>query len=152
MSDSSQVVQAFESLVREKLPELTTGLRGGTPDGYGNHVVLDVPWPANPSRISLGAFYSPDDCFEISFSVSEARGPAERQILIGSDLSGAISATVDFLRDILSGRILVDVVRHRFLWFRPYHLAFFREASRRASGRIVETLCWTANGKDEDVA
>src|SRR5438093_8875821 len=116
MSDTAQIVQAFESRVREQLPELTTALCGGAPDGYGNHVVLDSPWPRNPGRCRLGAFYSPGDCFEVSFSVAEARGPAERQILVGSDSAGAVTATVDFLRDILSDRILVDVFRHRLLW------------------------------------
>jgi hypothetical protein len=151
MSETTQVVQAFEARVREQLPELVAGLRGGAPDGYGNYVVLDFPWPANPKRCALGAFYSPGDYFEVSFSVAEARGPAERQILVVGDLSGSISATVNFLRDVLSGRILVDVLRYRFLWFHPYHLAFFREASRSPRGRIVETLRWAAYGKDEDV-
>lgn len=151
MSDTTQVVQAFANRVREELPELTAALRGGNPDGYGNHVVLDLPWPHDPSRCRLGAFYSPDDCFEVSFSVAEARGPAERQMLVSGDSSGAVSATVDFLRDILTGRILVDVFRYRFLWFQPYYLAFFREASRRPRGRVVETLRWTANGKVDDV-
>ena len=144
MSNTTQVVRAFEKCVRDQLPELTAGLRGGVPDGYGNYVVLDFPWPANPSRCSLGTFYSPEDCFEIGVSVSGTRGPAERQILIGNNLPSAISATVDLLQDIVSSRILVDVFGGRFLWFKPSYVATFREASRSPRGRIVETIRWTA--------
>ena len=87
--------------------------------------MLDLPWPAAPKRCALVALYSPGDCFDVSFTVAETRGPAERLILIDCNLSGVLSATVDFIRDILCGRIVVDVLRYRFLWFQPYHLAFF---------------------------
>jgi hypothetical protein len=150
MNDTMCVIQTFETHVRKRLPELAAALRGA-PDVYGNFVILDSRWTLNSNRCHLGVLYRPGDCFEISFSVAEARGPAERQILLGSDLPGAISAAADFLRDIVSGRVLVDVLRYRFLWFRPYYLAFFREASQRPRRHVVETLCWTAKEGGEDM-
>jgi hypothetical protein len=146
MSDIAPVVQMFQSRIREKLPELADSTGAATPDGFGNFTLLDIPSPSSSSRV--GVLYL-GDCFEISFSVAEARGPAERQVIITDDLAGAVAAVVDFLRDIVTGRILVDVFRYRLLWFQPYHLAFFRESSRRPRRRIVRTLSW--NGKDDHV-
>ena len=142
MSGVAQVLRTFESQVRERLPELAGGLCGGVPDGYGNYVVLDLPWPVNPTRCRLGVFYSPGDCIEVSFAISETRGPAERQVLARSDFAQMVSATVDFLGDFVSGRTVVDVIRCRWLWFRPYHLASFRDVSRRAGRGVIETLRW----------
>jgi len=146
MSDVAPVVQIFQSRMRDELPELAASAGTATPDGFGNFTLLNIPCPSGPSR--LGVLYR-GDCFEITFSVAEARGPAEQQVVIADDLAGAVTATIDFLRGIVTGRILVDVFRYRVLWFQPYHLAFFREPSRRPRGRIVRTLSW--NGKDNHV-
>jgi hypothetical protein len=150
MSDIAPVIEMFQARIREELPELATSAGTATPDGFGNFTLLDVPCPSSPKRCRLGVLYR-GDCFEIAFSVVEARGPAEHQVIITSDSAGAVTATIDFLRGVLSDRMLVDIFRYRILWFQPYHLAFFREASRHPRGRIVETLRWTANGKVKDV-
>ena len=146
MSDVAPVVQIFQSRMRDELPEFAASSGTVTPDGFGNLTLLDVPCPSSSSR--LGVLYR-GYCFEISFSVTEARGPAEQQVIITGDLAGSVAATIDFLRGIVTGRILIDVLRYRLLWFRPYYLAFFREGSRRRRGRIVRTLSW--NGKEDHV-
>jgi hypothetical protein len=145
MTDIGPVVQMFQTRLREQLPDLASSSGTARPDGFGNFTLLDVPCQSSSSR--LGVLYR-GDCFEISFSVADTRGPAEQQVMIGDDLARAVASSVDFVRDIVSGRVLVDVLRYRLLWFQPYHLAFFRESSRRPRGRIVRTLSW--NGKDED--
>jgi hypothetical protein len=150
MIDTAPVVQMFQTGIREELPELAASAGTATPDGFGNFTVLDAPCPSSPDRCRLGVLYR-GDCFEIAFSVAEARGPAEQQILIASDLAGTVAATVDFLRGIVAGRILVDVLRHRLLWFRPYYLVFFREASHRPPGRAVQSIRWTSNGEAQNV-
>jgi hypothetical protein len=144
MSDVAPVVRMFQTRIREELPEFAAVTDTATPDGFGNFKLLDIPCPSNPSR--LGVLYC-GDCFEISFSVAETRGPAEKQIIITSDLSSAVTATIDFLQGIITGHILVDVIRYRLFWFQPYYLAFFREASRRPKGHIIQTLRWNDKNK-----
>jgi hypothetical protein len=147
MSGVTDVLRMFETQVRERVSQLAGGLCGATPDGHGNYLMLDLPWPANPARCRLGAFYSPRDCLEVSFAISETRGPAERQIHAGNDAANMVSQTVDFLRDIVSGRVVVDVTRYRWLWFQPYHLAFFRDSSSSAGRNVVETLRWSDSSR-----
>lgn len=143
MSEIAPALQMFQTLIRQELPELATASADAKPDGYGHYTLLDIPCPSSSSRLCV--LYR-GDCFEISFSVAEARGPAEQQIIITDDLAGATAATIDFLRGIVTGRILVDVLGYRLLWFQPYCLAFFRDSSRRPRGRIVRTISW--NGRD----
>lgn len=147
MSDVATVAQMFQTRMREVLPDFAASAGTAMPDGFGNFTLLDVLCASNSSR--LGVLYR-GDCFEISISVADARGPAEQQVIIGDDLARAVAATVDFLRDIVAGRVLVDIVRYRLLWFQPYCLAFFRETSRRPRGRVVRTLSWS--GKDDPVS
>jgi len=144
MSDLAEVVHAFESRVRQRLPSLAEALRGGAPDGHGNNLLLEAPWPSDPKRGVLRVLYYPGDCFEISFSVTETRGPAELQIplSLAPDLAGAAGAVVDYLGDFTSGHRVVQIHRYRFLWFQPYYLPFFGEQLPSRRGHIVETLRW----------
>jgi len=57
-------------------------------------------------------------------------------------LLDVVEASVDYLRDIVAGLTVVDVVRYRYSWFCPYYLAFFRQASRAALKHTVETINW----------
>jgi hypothetical protein len=136
----------FLARIREELPELAASASTAAPDGFGNFMLLDIPCSASSSRLAV--LYR-GDCFEISFSIADTRGPAEHQVIISNDLAAATAATIDFLRGIITGRILVDVFRYRLLWFQPYYLAFFRESPRRPRGRIVRTISWS--GKDDHV-
>lgn len=126
----------------EALPSLAVSLGAAIPDGFGNFWLMDIPSPSNAGR--LGVLYR-TDCIEVSFSVAETRGPAEQQILINDDddVAIAVADTVDFLRDIVADRVVVDVLRCRLLWFRPYYLPFFREALRHPRGCIVRTIRWS---------
>jgi len=144
MIDLAPVVRMFQARLREELPELA--LSSGLPasDGSGNFTLLDIPCPSGPCRLGV---LCRGDCFEISFSVPGTRGPAEQQVIIAGDMDGSVTDTIDFIRGIMEGRILVDVLRYRLPWFQPYYLAFFRESSRRPERRRVRTLSW--NMKDE---
>jgi hypothetical protein len=146
MRDAATAVQMFQSRIKEELPEFRNMVVNVTPDGFGNFTVLDVPVPFSPSRCRLAVLYR-EDCFEVSFSVAEARGPAERQIIISGDLAGAVAATTEFLGAIVDGHVVVDLLRCRSLSLQPYYLAFFRDVSERPKGRVVETVRWKANGK-----
>ena len=144
MSEITLVIQLFENSIRRKLPQLSGFVRkpAPTPSQLGSSVeILSALCPTNPGRCSLSVIYR-GDCLEISFWITGTRGPAERQFIINGDLLGAVEATVDYLREIVLGHILVDVVQYRVFWFRPYYLASFRQASRRPSRRTVETLSW----------
>jgi hypothetical protein len=149
MNDNIPAIEMFQTRVRQELPELAASVGDPVPDGYGNFILLDVPCPSNPDRCRLGVLFC-GECFEISFSVVETRGPAECQIHLGSDLASSVSETIRYLHGILTGGILVDVFRYRWFWFQPYYLAFFREASCRPRGNIVQTLSWKDCGKSID--
>jgi hypothetical protein len=141
-SEITSIIKLFEDTIVRKLPQFWVSVINPAPSELGAYEEIFIaPWPVDPNRCRLSVFYRVD-CFEISFWVNETRGPAEAQILINGDLSGAVEATVDYLREIVLGHILVDVVQYRSFLFRRYYLAFFRAASRRASKRTVETLNW----------
>ena len=146
MSDVAPVVQMFQTRMREALPDLAASTGAAIPDGFGNFTLLDVPCPSSSSRLAV--LYR-EYCFEISFSVADTRGPAERQVYISDDLARAVAATVDFLRDVVGSRVLVDVLQYRWLWFDPYYQVSFRESSHRPRGPILRTLSWS--GKDNRV-
>jgi hypothetical protein len=143
-------IQMFQTRIREELPEFGPSIGDPIPDAYGNHCLLDVPCPSSPGRCRLEVLFR-GDCFQIAFSVAATGGAAEQVIIVDEDLSGSVAATIDFLRDIVTGRIVVDVLRYRFLWFRPYYRAFFRETSRRPPCCTVETLAWAAAPKIQDM-
>jgi hypothetical protein len=85
MSDIAPVVQMFQAWIREELPELAPPTGTATPDGFGNFTLLDIPCRWSSSR--LGVLYR-GDCFEISFSVAEARGPASGALCPRDSLNG----------------------------------------------------------------
>jgi hypothetical protein len=140
-NDITPAIEMFQTRLRQKLPELATSVSEAIPDGLGNLTLLDVQCPLNPDRCRLGVLFC-GECFEIWFSVAETRGPAERQILITSDLASSVAGTISFLHDIISGRILLDIFRYRWLWFKPYYLVFFRDSSARPARGVVQTLSW----------
>lgn len=148
MSDTAPAIEMFQTRLRQEFPQFATSITAAIPDDLGNFTLLDIPCPSNPDRCRLGVLYR-GECFEIWFSVAETRGPAERQILIGRDLANSVSEAIGFLRSIVAGGILVDIFRYRWLWFQPYYLAFFREASRHPKCRIIQTLSWTDCRKDD---
>ena len=105
--------------------------------------VLRIPWPASPRQGQLTAHFR-GDCFEVAFFCPGLRGPAEWQIF-GSphDDSSLVAATLRWLADFFSGKIVVVVERYRRWWFSPYHLAFFRAAARQPFGkRVVRVMAW----------
>ena len=149
--NDASIIELFQSRVRKEFPEFAASLVTEEPDGFGNFMLLDVPWPPNPKRCSLSVLYR-GDCFEVAFSVAETRGPAECNISLYFAISpSAVEWTIDFLREIVSSRIFVDVFRYRFFWFQPFYLAFFREATKAPRRRVVETLCWSGSRKAGDV-
>ena len=142
MRDIPAVIKVFRKAICRELPKFAKFVVAAEPDEFSDHVILNVPWPRDPGRSLLIVMYR-GDCFEVSFSVAGTRGPAERQIIIDKDLAVAVTVTVGFLSEIVSGQVLVDVVQYRILWFQPYRQAFFRQASAsRPSRKVVETLRW----------
>lgn len=143
MPDITTIIDIFNKEVSDRVPELIRYLRGGTYDGLGNYELLEAPWPLDPNRCTLGVLWRPEqNCFEISFSVLGTRGQAERQFIYKDDLTGAVTETIEFISDILAGRILVDIHRYRLFWFQHYYLPFFREASIPIKSGVIETISW----------
>jgi hypothetical protein len=141
--NSQAIAARFQKAVQEELPELAPNLGNVTEDRFGNYTVLLARWPENRNRCSLQVVYR-EDCFEISFFLPEARGPAEQQI-IAEDPVTAIGATIEFLQHFITGQIVVDVLQyHRLFSSEPYYLAFFREALRPPAARTFETIQWRA--------
>jgi hypothetical protein len=140
MTSVSLILETFQSRIRQELPQLMTWPGKAEPDGFGNYIVLDAPWPSKPDRCRLEVLFR-GDCFQVAFYVAETRGPAE-QVIISDDPDAVVSATIEFRDSLVAGRILVDVSRSRFLWFAPYYLVSFRQESQRPGRRVVETISW----------
>jgi len=140
MNSIPSIVNRFQEAVRTVLPELADSVDRVVGDHSGNCRALTAPWPSNPNRCGLEVTYR-GDCFEIAFFVAEARGPAEQQI-IAEDPAGLVNATIDFLRRVVRGEQVVDVLEYHRLSGEPYYLAFFRAVSEPPPARSVDLIQW----------
>ena len=138
MNDFDTVNNLFQEQLLIKLPGLSNESAPSITDEYGNFIVLDIP--SSFSHHSLLVFYR--DYFEISVAVSGTRGPAEALLGMDKDLPEAIDDTLDYLQDLVSGKIVIDICRYRFFWFKPNYLAWFRDSSEIPNKRTVRTIMW----------
>ena len=140
------LLEDFGERVRAELPDYAAYLApvpASLPD-RPDHEAIGIPWPSDPARCRLSAFFR-GDCFELSFSVVGTRGPAEMQII--GDPSGdprtMVQGTVLFLQDFFAEHVVVVVERYRSLFFAPVYLPHFRRLSDRPVGRrVCEVISW----------
>ncbi len=149
MTVFTSLVENFVGQVRQEFPECLPFLRPmpsncDVPDHY--HEVLRVSSPPAPKGCELAVHFR-GDSFEISFWVSNTRGPAEIEIVGDkSNISSIVADTLSWMRDFFSERIVVVIERFRFLWFQPYFLPFFEHVSEKPfSRRAREVISWKGN-------
>lgn len=145
MNDFDTINNLFQEQLRAKLPELVAASEAAHIDETGDFILLDIPCSSSYDRLLV---FSRDIWIEIALHFKETRGPAEALIGLNNDLENelaeVVNETVEYLQELVTGKIVVDICRYRNFWFKPYFLAWFRDSSESPHKRTVRTIQWSS--------
>ncbi|NJK93483.1 MAG: hypothetical protein HC904_17710 [Blastochloris sp.] len=110
-------------------------------DKIGWHEIFEMSRPGHQGQSLI--VVDRDDTIEIAWRGLPTRGPAEfHWIANKNEDEELVRSAVSALISIIEGRTTAIIRRYRFLWFKPWYLAWFRQPGQNLESNVVKEIYW----------
>lgn len=141
MTTTGYYAQRFSEVLASERPEFVKHLVSPPRGKTGWLEFFDVSRPGHEGQSLL--VIDRDDTIEIAWRGLPTRGPAEfHWIEKKKEDEDLVRLAVSAVISIIEGRTTAMIRRYRFLWFRPWHLAWFRQPGEALEANVVQEVRW----------